>query len=359
MKTRRGSSYWGNGDEGMIAQFEPGDIVRPAGVNDFIGVVRDVQPRINKVSVAWGAGTVSQHDPDEVQLVPVVSESTKSKMASEGTSVMPRRGTKISADFFAEADEPNQYVGDPRTHGLDKPRGGGFSIMQNLQKDLAPEALAESEKGPIVSPPETDELEIPGEDQNAPDGDMNKAPVASVGRSRGAVLDEDWEKQLKSLMPSQVFNAEIRSLLENAEELARDFAERRDDEGKVDREVVNAYYKAYLEELAKQAKNESKKKVASGELRSRRAMYWMDKDRTYRLTKNEQGAGGAICPKCKKEMAKERFTRSEKLYNCPGCGFKVPSSKVLTKRRVEIEVEPDGNIEIEIEPASSRRGSCR
>lgn len=286
MKTRRGSDYWGNGDEGMIAQFEAGDIVRPAGVSDFIGVVRDVQSKINKVFVAWGGGSLTQHDPDEVQLVPYADASTKVKMASE-TVVETRRGTKIAADFFAEGDDPEQYVGDPRTHGLDKPRGGGFSIMQNLQKDLAPEALAESKKGPKVSTPETEDLAVDeSADQNAPDGDPNKAPEVEV--------------------------------------------------------------------------------VASEGLKSRRAMYWMDKGRTYRLTKNEQGEDAAMCPKCKGEMEKSPFTKREKLYMCNGCGFKVPSSKVLTERKVEIEIEPDGTVEVEIEPVEegpreaslkARRGS--
>jgi DNA-directed RNA polymerase subunit RPC12/RpoP len=77
-------------------------------------------------------------------------------------------------------------------------------------------------------------------------------------------------------------------------------------------------------------------------LRSRRAMYWGAPDRIYRLTKNEQENGMAVCPRCRAEMQKEPFTKSEKLYTCPSCGFKVPSSKTTTTK-IEIEVE-DGEV---------------
>jgi ribosomal protein L37AE/L43A len=94
--------------------------------------------------------------------------------------------------------------------------------------------------------------------------------------------------------------------------------------------------------------------ASSGLLRSRRAMYWMDKGRSYRMTKQEQSTGGALCPKCKGEMTKEPFTRKEKLWNCQDCGFKVPSGSVHTGPRiVDVEME-DGKLEIEI--AASRRG---
>jgi len=398
MKTRRGSSYWSGGDGDMISQFEAGDIVNPVGVAEFIGVVRDVQSKINKVFVAWGGGTISQHDPDEIQLSLHQTELVKSRMSSDRVFVETRRGAKISSDFFAGADEPEQYVGDPRTHGLDTPRGGGFSIMQNLQKDLAPEALAESEKGPLVSPPETDDMmETDGGDQNAPDGDMN-APqevVASedmVSRSGGYVAADSIDR---AGMKRAMKDWEVSRWDDGDEFILTPYPNTRSDwktvriEGsfprgnkvgvsakwkvymsvwknnawkavstsakKFDKDDVSGML-AYLKKMAKSSKTAAEVE-SSEELRSRRAMYWMDKGRTYRLTKNEQGADGATCPKCKKDMSKEKFTKSEKLFSCPECGFKVPSSKVLTERRVEVEIEPDGSIEVEIEPASSRRGS--
>jgi rubrerythrin len=79
-------------------------------------------------------------------------------------------------------------------------------------------------------------------------------------------------------------------------------------------------------------------------LRSRRAMYWCAPDRTFRLTQQEQESGSAICPKCRVEMNKEKFTRSDKLLTCPTCGFKVPTSKAVTK----IEVKVPAGVEVDV-----------
>ena len=79
-------------------------------------------------------------------------------------------------------------------------------------------------------------------------------------------------------------------------------------------------------------------------LRSRRAMYWCAPDRTFRLTQQEQESGSATCPKCRVEMNKEKFTRSDKLLTCPTCGFKVPTSKAVTK----IEVKVPAGVEVDV-----------
>jgi len=91
-------------------------------------------------------------------------------------------------------------------------------------------------------------------------------------------------------------------------------------------------------------------------LKSRRAMYWGGPDRVYRLTRTEQENGTAVCPKCKKEMAKEPFTKSDKLYTCQSCGFKVPTSKTTTTR-VTIDVDKDtGEVDVDVTTAKGRRG---
>jgi hypothetical protein len=79
-------------------------------------------------------------------------------------------------------------------------------------------------------------------------------------------------------------------------------------------------------------------------LRSRRAMYWCAPDRTFSLTQQEQANGTAMCPQCKCDMNKEKFTRSDKLLMCPECGFKVPSSKTVT----QIEVKVPENVSVEV-----------
>jgi len=64
-------------------------------------------------------------------------------------------------------------------------------------------------------------------------------------------------------------------------------------------------------------------------------------------------------------MSTERFTRSEKLYMCPTCGFKIPSGKAVTQ--VEVKVPENVSVEVthtdekgdEVAPAltaKSRRG---
>jgi len=284
MKTRRGS-IWGSGNENMVTQFKAGDIVKPVIVNNlgFTGVVRAVDARINKVFVAWGGGAVSQHDPDEVQIMMPQDEMVKAKMASRRTkagvvpgvpdgtgphgkggqdgrgecpfdseaSLKGSRRTKVGSDFFvdrtsaADADVHNltktaagvpydQFVGDPKTHGIDSPRGGGFSIMQDLAKDLHQEST----------------------------------------RQAG--------------------------------------------------------------------------------LKSRRGMYWGAPDRTYRLTRQEQENGSAMCPKCRKDMELQPFVKKDKLYVCPSCGFKVPRSKAVTK--IEIEVKDGEVTDVDVTTAKGRRG---
>jgi len=155
--------------------------------------------------------------------------------------------SRVAARFAKQKDDvPPDFQGDPRTHGIDEPRGGGFSIMQNLQKDLVKEE------------------------------------------------DED-EGEKKDKKAAGVFSAAVRE-----------------------------------------------------------AMYWGGRGRTYRLTRHEQNGGDVVCPRCGGCMGQERFTKSEKMYRCPECGFMVPSGKVVTQR-VEVEVEPDGGVEVEVTNAALRR----
>lgn len=99
---------------------------------------------------------------------------------------------------------------------------------------------------------------------------------------------------------------------------------------------------------------EEPKAASVGDLRSRRAMYWGAPDRVYRLTKEEQDSGSAICPKCQKEMALEPFTKSEKLYTCQKCGFKVPTSKTTTTR-ITIDVDKDGEVDVDVTTAKGKK----
>jgi len=192
----------------------------------------------------------------------------------------------------------DQFVGDPKTHGIEKPRGGGFSIMQNLQKDLAPEILEESKEGPLIS------------------------PIQGSMKSRRGMVAAITENVMTSW----------------------------NDDGSITESKDTTWDPEDAGEW------EGRSVEASMGMRSRRAMYWMDKGRVYRLTKGEQECGAAKCPKCKGQMNKEPFTKKEKLWNCPDCGFKVPTSATMTQRpKIEIEIDPDGSVEVEIEPVEAEK----
>jgi len=144
MRTRRGTTYWPGELGKHISTFQVGDLVISTLIGDgFYGVVRDIHPKINKVMVAWGGGAVVQHDPEEVQLSPHQEDIVKQRMAS-------RRSVFAMDEAEAKADP--QFVGDPKVNGLDKPRGGGFSIMQNLAKAQAEVSLEKASENPKVSP---------------------------------------------------------------------------------------------------------------------------------------------------------------------------------------------------------------
>lgn len=79
-----GSSYWPSPASNHINTFSIGDIVVSTIVSEgeFMGIVREVEPKINKVTVAWGGGSLHQHDPDEIQLSPHQDDILRQRMAS-------------------------------------------------------------------------------------------------------------------------------------------------------------------------------------------------------------------------------------------------------------------------------------
>ena len=206
---RRGSAYWTSSRAKMIDQFSIDDIVGlfsiPSDV--FYGIVKDINKVENKVYVAWNNGNVKQHDPDDVHLVLNVNEEIRKRFRTmkEASNIKGRR----MAGKIKEVDA--MFVGNPKTHGIDKPRGGGFSIMKDLAYELH---------------------------------------------------DESYQN------------------------------------------VKNA--------------------------RSRRALYFKERGRTYRKTRSENENGMVRCPKCKGEdgMDLQPFTKSIKIYICPSCGWKITTDKV-------------------------------
>lgn len=101
MKMRRGTSYWPGELGNMIKQFSVGDVVSStiADSDVLIGVVRRVEPKLNKILVAWGGGSVVQHDPDEITLHPHLNDFVQERL--DRTKMAARRvknASEISVD---------------------------------------------------------------------------------------------------------------------------------------------------------------------------------------------------------------------------------------------------------------------
>jgi len=482
MKTRRGSSLWPSTLSGasMVNQYKPGDIVTSSLTreSDFIGVVRGVDPKINKVYVAWAGGAVGQHDPDEIHFEPHQSELVKSRMASRrpfaertaethkdiSKSVRPSRPCNANDLFLSgngqqcgncgaytedhgktwekapegksrrsaadPATDP-QFVGDPSEHGIDKPRGGGFSIMQDLVKDQRQEMHEESKGGNpkmAASFKPGDEVEIAinsGVDSGKRGTVVSQQEVKVDGRGvpsnvEGAYKEVDWKKEvairlddgeLITMFKNRVKKAsELRSrralddapppeamdptdvLMQYTADVAKELLKHRKTHGLqairqnykgtgsqrakrqlwvrfTNGEAVDVWLeeKGYsiggvtilrmpgrfpyegktpvdvAKEIAEKLKSLSQKTMAASELRSRRAMYWSNPERVYRLTKREIVDSAALCPRCRNEMALEPYTRTDRMYRCPSCSFKIPRSNVivssLVSRRAKIAAE--------------------
>ena len=67
----------------------------------------------------------------------------------------------------------------------------------------------------------------------------------------------------------------------------------------------------------------------------RKALYWAQNDRQYRMTRAEQDSGVPCCPKCedhpplKKAVYKRRGGSSTPLLGCPGCMFLIKEVDIL------------------------------
>lgn len=63
------------------------------------------------------------------------------------------------------------------------------------------------------------------------------------------------------------------------------------------------------------------------------AAYWASKDRNYRATKGEIGAGSPNCPRCRGQMRKTvykmREGNKERLFACPSCLYLIKQDNIL------------------------------
>lgn len=80
----------------------------------------------------------------------------------------------------------------------------------------------------------------------------------------------------------------------------------------------------------------------------KKALYWAQKDRQYRMTRSEGESGKPCCPRCegspalKRAIYKRRDGSSDRLLGCPGCMFLIKDSDILNLGPVDVDVEIEG-----------------
>lgn len=102
MKKRRGTDLWPGELGRMVHQYKKDDIVVSTLVESsvFTGIVKEVHPKLNKVMVAWGGGSVVQHDPDEIMLHPFTLKK-EAKLASRRELIAAEMSGFPIAEFIA------------------------------------------------------------------------------------------------------------------------------------------------------------------------------------------------------------------------------------------------------------------
>ena len=125
----------------MIRFFRPGDVVESAITPGLsYGVVKDVNEKTRTIMVIWNSGAWEQVSQDEIQIVPNIRPEIEERIREQSSQLNTPRMAAIDAVV------PQDFISDPKLHGIEESRGGGFSIMQNLQKDLHKESLEDVTK---------------------------------------------------------------------------------------------------------------------------------------------------------------------------------------------------------------------
>jgi len=103
MRTRRGTDFWPGELGNMVHLYKAGDVVMSTIAGDLmVGIVKDVQPKLNKIMVAWSGGALNQHDPDEIMLHPYVDDTVRERLdMADGTrnAMASRRGKFAAVDL--------------------------------------------------------------------------------------------------------------------------------------------------------------------------------------------------------------------------------------------------------------------
>jgi ferritin len=283
------------------------------------------------------------------------------KTASGGKE-LKRKGYKETSARMATNPPMDQFCGEPDTHGLYVPVSGGTSVMKDLAYQLYDEANEFADVNPRVASIKAGlkELAFESSTSSCPECEMNLfLRKATSGNEPSAQRTVEEEIEKISSVSRTALNSDLVKKIMQYEDGGMDqneiveFFQELIDSGTIHH--LQGSYGRVAEQLIRRGlchrRGQSASSIkATGEMsmsdiqRSRRSMYWCAPDRTFRLTQQEQESGSATCPKCRVEMNKEKFTRSDKLLTCPTCGFKVPTSKAVTK--IEVKV-PDG-VEVDV-----------
>lgn len=120
MRTRRGSLLNGTTFGDAILMYKPGDVVKPVTVMDqfFTGVVRSVDTKTNKITVAWGGGPESQHDADEIMPMPFFGSAQKDGAGPKVSSCRRMKAADV-ADLL-DAPEIGEEIVDSGPDSTDQ-----------------------------------------------------------------------------------------------------------------------------------------------------------------------------------------------------------------------------------------------
>lgn len=80
------------------------------------------------------------------------------------------------------------------------------------------------------------------------------------------------------------------------------------------------------------------------------ALYYFDKGRIYRPTRQELDGQTYFCPRCRRPLIKTRFQMATPIFFCKKCKFMIEQSNILdSEERIRKHLDGKNNIDIEVE----------
>lgn len=264
-----------------VQMFKPGDIVRPLIVSRggwFYGIVRRTSSRENRVYVVWPDGSVRQHDPTELLLEDPEDHDLDGFAFGGRAGIVARRSRPLRAS-------------------------SGFDSVRDLAQEQRLESFEEVGVGPGKLDEMADEIAEGEVESGVVDGGFD-------------IVQEVAEEQRQESFADSGVDVGVQ------DQIRQD--EREADEAPGE-EVVEGDFTVMQDVAREQATGGL---AATAGMRGRRArhrsaVYFMERGRVYRKTRQEQDSGNLLCPRCKSYLLEQPFTRYVKLYVCGNCGWKI------------------------------------